>query len=537
MRYSNYFELVYVLFIVALFLWSGLGGVWDHKIMHDFPYGYLATDSFQHQTRAQWIKDVGDYRYEAPYYSGGHQDIVGFYPPMLNHLSVILSHATGLEVYDAIYFLVFFFASLGIILMYLLLRYFNKALAIVAIPFVLFILAIKGSWVGFFWGHWPSTIGDSFLLSVCFAFSKINVKNSKYLLALTLVGSAFGHTSSTVLAFFFILIYYCINLLFKKFDFNELKELLFGVIIFLILSSYFLFIFQGTWMHAQPYKFQIVTSFDAGGGFVQLIDFGVFYYFIIVGVLLSLFYIKKSNNFVFLVGLVMLILGLTNYVGFGFRAFNLRFYWPIFLSVFMGLPIYYIIKRFKSILPSFVIGVFLSFILINFYVNKFEDSEGLMNANLWDMINWIKNNIEKNENLLYFYGDYYDQFAHIGNTNRLATRIEFEDYFASLRDQKVKRYYMAWLFNEHGSGLPYKKSLLSFGYRDEEDKRTQGPLKIDVCEFKYFVIDKVSRIKSAADFNNVLLVDFLKNGFEKVYENPMTVILKNNDVGGDCVGV
>ncbi|MDO8609876.1 MAG: hypothetical protein Q7R95_04965, partial [bacterium] len=323
----------------------------------------------------------------------------------------------------------------------------------------------------------------------------------------------------------------------KQINKEQIIELIKGIIIFLIVSSYFLFIFQGTWLHAQPYTFRITTNFDAGGGFVQLSDFGVFYYLILLGIIFALFYIKKENNFPIIVGLLMLVFGLTNYIGFGARAFNLRFYWPIFLSVFAGLPIYLIFKRFKTILPALAMGIILLFIITNYYTNTFQANEGLMNAKLWDMINWIKTNTPEDANLFYFYGDYYDQFAHIGNTNRLATRIEFSDYFKTLQENNIRRQYKSWLFNEHGSGLPYKNSTFKFGFRDEEDKRTQGPLDTDLCGFKYYVIDKASRIKQAADLNIVFANKFLQSGFfEKIYENPMSVILKNNNVGGDCIG-
>src|SRR3989338_5768107 len=87
-------ETAFVLILAGTLLWIGLADSWGHKIQHQFPYSYLASDTFQHQTRAQWIKDTGNYKYEAPYYSAGYTDVTGFYPPILNNLSVLLSHAS-----------------------------------------------------------------------------------------------------------------------------------------------------------------------------------------------------------------------------------------------------------------------------------------------------------------------------------------------------------------------------------------------------------------------------------------------------------
>src|SRR3989338_9922551 len=100
-----------------LFLYMGPGALLGHGISHDYPFGYLASDAFQHQTRAEAIKDAGNFRYEANYISHGFENAVGRYPPIIYHLAVILSYLTKLEVYDSIYFIVFFLASLSAIIM------------------------------------------------------------------------------------------------------------------------------------------------------------------------------------------------------------------------------------------------------------------------------------------------------------------------------------------------------------------------------------------------------------------------------------
>ena len=80
---ENFLETALILAFVAIMLWIGIADSWGHRITHDFPTSYLASDPFQHQTRAQWIKDAGNYEFEAPYYSAGLTNIVGFYPPIL----------------------------------------------------------------------------------------------------------------------------------------------------------------------------------------------------------------------------------------------------------------------------------------------------------------------------------------------------------------------------------------------------------------------------------------------------------------------
>ena len=105
-------EKIFLVGFFGLFLLLGSGFLFGNKLAHDFPYAYMASDAFQHQTRAESIKDSGKYRNEASYIVFGIKDAIGYYPPVLYDLSVILSHLSGLEVYDTIYFLVFFIAGL-----------------------------------------------------------------------------------------------------------------------------------------------------------------------------------------------------------------------------------------------------------------------------------------------------------------------------------------------------------------------------------------------------------------------------------------
>ena len=53
------FEKLLLAAFFALLLFIGPGITLNHKIMHDFPYGYSASDAFQHQVRAEAVKDAG----------------------------------------------------------------------------------------------------------------------------------------------------------------------------------------------------------------------------------------------------------------------------------------------------------------------------------------------------------------------------------------------------------------------------------------------------------------------------------------------
>ena len=106
-------EKIILLIFFAILLSLGPGVLFDHKIRHDFPFAYFASDAFQHQVRAEAIKDMGNFRYEAAYISKGVENVAGRYPPVLYHLAVVLSYAAGIEPYDSIYFILIFFAVIS----------------------------------------------------------------------------------------------------------------------------------------------------------------------------------------------------------------------------------------------------------------------------------------------------------------------------------------------------------------------------------------------------------------------------------------
>jgi len=59
-----------------------------------------------------------------------------------------------------------------------------------------------------------------------------------------------------------------------------------------------------------------------------------------------------------------------------------------------------------------------------------------------------------------------------------------------------------------------------------------------VCSFDYIVFDKLNaRLPMLAEYNLMIANAMLNsNKTVVVYQNQLTVILKNNNVGDDCIG-
>ena len=532
-------EKIFLLAFFALFLLLGSGFLFDNKLKHDFPYAYLASDAFQHQVRAESIKDAGNYRNEASYIVMGFEDAVGYYPPVLYHLSVILSHLSGLEVYDAVYFLVFLFAGMASLLMYLIIRQFNRNVAVISLPVSLLVFT-NGLYTGFTWGHWPTLLSQFFLIGIFWCTSRIDLKKSCIFLGVFLAATVMTHTSEALFgAIYLALFLIAISAINRKIDFSITKNIIYGGIISFIITSYYLVIFKYIWVPRQPYHFAVLNAWD--NPTIYLADFKLLLLFLVGGIIISVLSIKQSPV-PSLASFAMLAIGLGNYYGFREKAFQLRFFWPIFLSFFIGIGVYYLFKSaIKNWKFAYSIGISVLIVLavtINApfipHYKKLQTS-GLMDQYHWEMFKWIERNTEKNSRVYFFHGDIYSQDAVLRSAKRSHFQIIPEDFIDAINKREIRRVYDTDVPGDGGGGAPYRKSFFSFGFALDEG-RANNPGKKDICSFDYYVFDKASRQAVFAQYNLLIAGELLNKGAVKVFENPVSIIVKNYKVGGDCIG-
>ena len=533
-------EKIYLAIFFTLFLLIGCGFLFGSRLQHEFPYAYLASDTFQHQVRAESIKDAGNYKNEASYIVMGIENAVGYYPPILYHLSVILSYLSGLEVYDAIYFLVFFFAGLASLLMYFIIKQFNKNVAVIALPVSLLVFS-NGLYTGFTWGHWPTLLSQFFLIGVFWYTSRIDLDKSCIFLGIFLGATIMTHTSEALFAGIYLALFFILSAVIgRKIELKLIKNIAAGVIISIAITSYYLIIFKYVWVPRQPFQFGVASSWD--NPTMYLLDFKLFLLFMLAGFVISLFYIKKSLVPA-LSSLTMLLVGLGNYYGFREKAFQLRFFWPIFLSFFIGFGIYYlfklVIKEWKLIYSIALSAVIIIVIVVSSipyvpHYNKIQ-TNGLMDQYHWEMFKWIEKNTEKSSRIYFFYGDIYNQDALLRNAKRFHSQIIPEDFVDAINKREIRRFYDTELPGDGGGGAPYRKSFFSFGFKLDELPQDYLSGKKDICSFGYYVFDKVSRQPVLAQYNLLLASELQNKGAVKVFENPVLVIMKNNKIGADCI--
>jgi len=555
-----------IFFVVILYL--GPGVLFDHKIKHDFPFAYGASDAFQHQIRAEAIKDMGKFEFEAPYIMKGLENVVGIYPPIIYHLSVMLSYASGIEVFDSIYFIVVFFPIIASLIMYIIIRNFNKTVALLSLPLSFLIYSMPPS-LGFLWGHWPSVLSQLFLMLFFWSIMRIDLEKSYWVIAISMIAMTLTHTSEASFALIFLALFFGLKLITKTIKKEEIKKMFLSFGIFFIISFYYLIIFYNTWYKAQPYEFMIQPIWEGNPGF-YLIGFGLLLIPIIFGMIYSLTKLKGLHVSLIL-GFAMLISGFSNYFGFYFRAFQIRFFWPIYLSVFIGLGIYILFKPIVrkwnalytiitlSIITIFILGIIpqsiklqnsfetslqneplssdiFKSVLKTFPQNNARTSPGLMNPFHWEALSWLSENTAKDSKIYFFYGDIYNQDALLRNSKRFHYQIEPSEIIKAIQDQNIKRNFTSELPGDSGGSIVVRTGIFSFENAQNLKPKEYFNIIQDICTFDYIIFDKVSRQQAFAQYNLLIASELIKKDYiNGVFENDIVVILKNDDIGADCI--
>ncbi|MEK6869718.1 MAG: hypothetical protein AABX74_05780 [Nanoarchaeota archaeon] len=535
-------EKPYLLVFFGLMLFLGVSNLWDHRLQHEFPYSYLASDTFQQQTRAEGIKDAGNYRLEPFYIVKGFKDVIGYYPPLIHHLGIALHSQTNIPVYDTAYFMVFFSAILAAFVMYVIIRSYSKHVAILSLPLSILIFSSK-PYIGFLWGSWASITAQLMLICTFWAIRRIEIKKIGILLGIFLGALALSHTSELIYGVGFVLVYSIFLMFSRNFSLNFIRKITIAGIVSGVIAAYSLFIFANSFMAINPYQFEISRDWGGTPTF-YLADFNLLLIFLAIGAAAS-FMPAKKMKLPIMIGFYMLFIGYTNYIGFGIRAFQPRLLWPVYFSFFFGLGLYMLVKAVPSKLKAvsvFSLSIFfiLAFsnvlIIPNIPSYSRVSSPGLMDLPHWEAFQWISENTPKESRIYFFYGDVYNQDAILRNSKRFHAQIDPDDFVASLQNKTVKRSYKSEVPADHGAGMPYLKSFLNIGLHqiEEEGSVLWGANDFDVCTFNYHVFDKVSRQPVLAQYNILIANGMIAKGSQIVFENGAVAILKNN-AGDDCI--
>ena len=538
---KNILEIVLLAVVFATLLYEGSGFI-GREISHSYPYGYLASDAFWHENVANYIKKEGSYKYHPPYMSAGYKDVVGFNPPLLYQLVASFSVLTGLEAYDAFYILIILLICFSAMAVYFVIKQFNSHVAMLSLPLFVFLFA-KRFVIDVTWGQWIFISGGFFIIVFFWGMTKLELRHSYALLVIFIAALASAHQSEMVFAIGFIIIFIALKSLSKKFDIKQSKGIALAVIIALVLSSYPLLIFSAGWgkfSGIRPFSVELPSEWNGGRSVVPLTDFSkIVLIVIVIGMIFALL-IKERVNVAVLAGFYMLLIGYGNYFGLSNRAFQTRFFWPVYLAVFFGLALYQLVKfvpKGYRQLSSLAITLILLFAFLNLFYEK-QASPGLMDPYHWESLSWVRENTDKNAKVFYFYYDNYYQSALLWTSERLAFLVDRNDYIDGLQQGIIKRDYISTLTSSSDTRFIYKKGLFSFGYHQDEDNLETRKQR-DICSFDYYIFDMLPQFSSIPELTkyNALIRDkFIEKDMEELFNNQVVSILKNNNPGADCIG-
>jgi len=536
-------ELIIILFFLVFILFLRIGQPWSHTLSHTYPKYFNANDNFLNSEFSDYVKNTGNYAFNPSYTAGGYKDVVGYLPPVLYHLSAMVSYLTGLETYVTTYLVVMFMLCSGYLLIYFAIRRVNETLALLSLPFMLGVFSFAFE-IAYALGLWIFLTGSFFLMAFIWCMENFDRKYSFLLLALFLSGMALGHASELIFAVIFLVFYIVAKFLMEGFDKKEIKNLILSIVFFAAVSAYYLIVFYFTWMKTNPFTLSAMerpvfapnlgVGFESFGATQFLLYAGILFFFFI-------FLLKEDSEKlkvrgmspVILSAIFLLVMGFTNYIGFGVRAFQTRILWPVYLAILMGLAIYFIPAHFKK--WRFRYAYLISgILLISFFASHLGQLQGggIITQGVWDGFEWIAENTPEDSRVYHFYDKPMIQSYSLFSSKRLSFMVDINDYTEALINQIIKGDYMSKMSVLKDTKLPYRNSLFSYGYHaDESDFRDQEINMWDM-DYYFFAVSDPNPENALILYNKVVR-GFLLNQtwIEEVYLNNEVSILKNNEPG------
>ncbi|MFH1317245.1 MAG: hypothetical protein ABII01_07025 [Candidatus Woesearchaeota archaeon] len=562
-------EKIYLVVFVLVMMWVGFA-LYDNSLRHDYPHGDFASDAFQHLPKTDWVKEEGSYKFNPFYGSTGYHDVVGFYPPGLYYISAAFSIASGLEVYDVIFFVTIIITIISCLFIYVIIREYNTNVALLSLPLMLLVF-IDPFFIGIRFGSRPFFITNLFVIGVLWFFSRIELKKSWIFFGIFWGVTMIAHG----IEYFYIVgivgAFVAIKFIYHRLKLKDIKNIIIGGAVGVVLPIYYSIIFVLLYVVGDIQQGSNGGTGFFPNGFLRFVGVGnpiynnvtystIFQQFklisiiVIIGMVVSGIILvkklidKKGIDYALLFGFFGFMMGSFNFIGFR-KAFQSRFFFPIFLAVFFGIAVYYLIILVKSLAKikwKTMYSVIISLVLLLSIIYAYYDKPSQFSAidpYHWEAITWISDNTPIDSKVYFFYGDIYDQDAILRNSHRFHFFINWQDqeYQRAVQNGTVLPYYNTERPGDSLPGYPYRKGLFEFGRHEWEYNEEFGDMSLkfssmDICSFDYYVFDihpDASRTPAFIQYNNLVRAVFLTNGMSEVFNNQVVSIVKNNKID-DC---
>lgn len=542
MKVADILEYVCLIVFTIGFFYIGIGSLYNHQFTHDFPQGYHHSDSFSHLLITYNIIDNGSVKYFPPYLANGFTDVENLYPFRPQIIGALFSLNSRLNPYDTLMFAIYLFAYLGAIIMYLIIRYYNKGIALLSLPVTLmFFNGFRNQW-GFGQGDWGAMTASLMAIAVLWFIPYLKSRHIFIVIGIALAGLFFDHSSNIIILLYFGVLYSIYIFLFERdyIDKYLIKSLIFLFVIVVLLSGYYLLSFNSWSKSGSTFEikqlFGYFTLYDGAPDYsTQIIDFGWMKLPIIIGFFLLIFYIKKYPKMVIL-GYSLLLANYSNLLG-NSRSGEIKYFAPVFLCIFFGITLYSLLKFVKW--KHIFVNVSLVLLLITPSTIKpyFNGDISISNKYNWEANEWIWNNTPKDAIIYNFYDQQYYMYYNTGffGTKRITYIPEFNNLTYDVSNGILRRNMMSVSWSiATDYYLPKKEGLFRY-----EKRNRDVFFNWDICDSDYYII-KIQpfneRLLPLIQYNRAIREILLRHSFIKeVYSNEVISILKNENKGTDCI--
>ena len=522
--------------------------LFSNKLTHDFPQGYLSTDSFYKYDRAHYLIESGNFKNTEWYTVDGREDLFQDDSPFAYFLTAIYSLNSGIPDYDSYQFIGIIIKIISVFVMYLFIRKLNEKAAILSLglsPFIFF----KNNFISFHYGWIPITVAASIMVFLFWVLLNRELIFNWLLLGLSIAAAMLSHLSEFIYAALIMAVFLIYTIIKNKFNQTIIKKYLLSVSVALLFAFYFI-----------PSTFINLFAVSSTGGIIGstveseptfpitvLTDFGIFLPILLLGLFIFIYYcIKENEKFEYIIPISLItFISFLPLLKFSDRFYQIRFFWPVFFMIFFGFGTYFLLnlfikklKKYKSVIIT-IMTLIMIVLSIKLYYTPTSPNSLIVNKDMWDGMQWIQNNVPKESSTLIVYGDSYSQYGVYLMFGRLIHEINDDDYINKLNKGIIVNEYVIREFI-HGYDYFVRKGLFSFEpvkLGKPEWEQTRGWENTDLCSFDYYVIDKLSRYKEVIDYNLKIRQTLLNSGhFEEVFSNGWYIILKNEKPEEDCIG-
>ncbi|MBN1645267.1 hypothetical protein JW851_04515 [Candidatus Woesearchaeota archaeon] len=563
-KYVKKIKIEFIFLIIFLIIMLKFMSFFNAGLLeHDAPFNYNAGDMFTCSVYAEMAKLESDISHLPFYLSQGTPGVITTFSMISGIIAGQLSLFTGLETHEFIMHSTLLFIVLSTLMVFYFLKKIDLRLAILSLPLSLLVFKWPFQYT-ITWGMCLSPATMLFAVVGLFCILHLNKRYMFIFLGIMNGAGFLAHARETLMFNTGVALYFLVRFLKEKILQKIIKNpkgiitLLKENVTLIALRNYILSIPIMLLMmfHYIPILFMFLYIKSAAHGYAQvnsiliqymppwlphhvyLWQFGFFKYLLIIGIIIGLGFLifKKIRTIDIIISVSFMFAFNGLFSVLGNKTTQIGHLFPILLMPITGLTLFIIYLFLKKIIkiklaPVFIFSVLFLATLIPTYMYHAPTPLGgyaFADPYTWEAFKWVRDNVDDDEKILVLYGDRYNQETvfYMMLKNQFRTYIDYYVKKASegvlTSTMQVRGFILAeTFFKENGTYVEKERKFVSMMH--------------SLCNYEYLYTDKVSRSPPIQKYTLKLLEKLInENNFVPVFQNNLVVILKNNNLGGDC---